>query len=239
MRLPGEDLTARNSMEDFDRAGRILYNDGTSHRMSEMSLRCFHRTSWVLACALLLSACGARSPYLKPATSGAESSPEAKQVVVEITPVDTSGFRNSERERLGIDLSAYFTAFEVKIRNQTTQSVVVDGQGAQLFDDDQKSYPALSYQESLDYYRSGGLSDEKMEIIPKSSSVSKEEIEKIRELRLKGGEMASGGTQSGVLFFRKVPPDKCHHVSLNMNGVRIFGEDQSLQFWFTFSCSEA
>jgi hypothetical protein len=205
-----------------------------------MILRNFPRTSWILfTCVLLGSACGTRSPYLKPATSGAETSPEAKQVIVEITPVDTSGFRNPDRERLGIDLSAYFTAFEVKIKNQTTQSVVVDGHGAQLFDDEQKSYPALSYQESLDYYRSGGLPNEKMEVIPKSTSISKEEIEKIRELRLKGGEMPSGGTQTGVLFFRKVPPDKCHHVSLNMNGVRIFGEDQSLQFWFTFSCSEA
>jgi len=198
------------------------------------------RTSWILlTCILFVSGCGTRSPYLKPATSGAEFSPDAKQVIVEITPVDTSGFRNPDRERLGIDLSAYFTAFEVKIKNQTTHSVMVDGQGARLIDDDQKSYPALSYQESLDYYRSGGLTDEKMELIPKSSSVSKEEIEKIRELRLKGGEMVSGATQTGILVFRKVPPDKCHHVSLNLNGIRIFGEDQSLQFWFTFSCSEA
>jgi len=188
--------------------------------------------------SLIVLACGTRAPYLNPVTPAMDTSTGSKQVVVEIKPVDTSGFRNEERERLGIDLSAYFTAFEVTIKNQTTDTVTLDSQGAQLLDDEQKTYAVLSANESLDYYHSGGVSDEKIVIVPKAVGVAKEEMEKILQLRLKNSEIPSGGSGYGILLFRKVPTDKCHQVTLTLNGVRITGESQSREFQFTFTCPE-
>jgi hypothetical protein len=188
--------------------------------------------------SLIVLACGTRAPYLNPVTPAMDTSTGSKQVVVEIKPVDTSGFRNEERERLGIDLSAYFTAFEVTIKNQTSDSVTLDSQGAQLLDDEQNIYAVLSANESLDYYHSGGVSDEKIVIVPKAVGVAKEEMEKILQLRLKNSEIPSGGSEYGILLFRKVPTDKCHQVTLTLNGVRITGESQNREFRFTFSCPE-
>jgi hypothetical protein len=194
--------------------------------------------STLILSLFFVSACGSRAPFLNPMTPGADISPGSKQVVVEIKPVDTSGFQNEERKRLGIDLSAYFTAFDVTIRNQTPETVTLDSQGAQLLDDEPKTYSVLSAGESLDYYQSGGVSDEKMVIVPKAIGVAKEEMGKILQLRLKNAEIPSGGSENGILLFRKVPTDKCHHVSLTLNGVHISGENQNREFKFVFSCPE-
>ena len=197
------------------------------------------RNSWVLVLSLFLSACGTRSPYLNPVTPETDSLTGSKQVVVEIKPVVTSGFRNPERERLGIDLSAYYTAFEVTIRNQTTRSVAVDDQDAVLLDDDRKPYAVLSVEESLDYYGSGGFAGEKPVVVTKSLAAAKDEMEMIRRLRLKSGEILPGGSVNGILLFHKIPSDKCRQVSFSLKGIRISGEEKNREFQFTFSCGES
>ncbi|HTN43391.1 MAG TPA: hypothetical protein VMN77_06305 [Nitrospiria bacterium] len=193
----------------------------------------------LMAISLVVLACATRAPFLNPVTPGTDTSSGSKQVVVEIKPVDTSGYQNEERKRLGIDLSAYFTAFEVTIRNQTPDKVTLDGQGAQLSDDEQKSYTVLSAKESLDYYQSGGVSGEKIVIVPKAVGIAKEEMDKILQLRLKNSDIPSGGSAYGILLFQKVPAGKCHQVSLTLNGVRIYGESNNRVFQFTFSCPES
>ncbi len=197
------------------------------------------RNFWVLLLLLLQSSCASRAPYLNPTASGTDSSPGSNQVIVEIKPVEPSGFRNTERERLGIDLSAYLTAVEVTIRNQTSQPVSVDVQDALLLDDDRKPYRVLSAEESLDYYRSKGTSNGVTFPILKSLALAREEMEKIRELRLKNGRIATSGFQNGMLLFPKIPQDKCRQVSLSLKGVRIAGEEQNREFQFTFSCGGA
>ena len=197
------------------------------------------RASWILALFFLLpSACATRAPYLNPIASEADSSTALNQVIVEIKPVETTGIRNPERERLGIDLSAYYTAFEVIIRNQTSRTVTVDGQAAHVLDDDRTSYTVLSVEESLDYYRSRGSSDETALVLPRPLSVIKEEMGKIRQVRLKSGEIPPGGSETGILLFRKMPPEKCRKISMSFKGVRISGENQNREFNFTFSCAE-
>jgi hypothetical protein len=194
------------------------------------------RGSWVLVLLLLQSSCATRAPYLNPIAPETDSSAGSNQVIVEIKPVETSGIRNPERERLGIDLSAYYTAFEVTIQNQTSHAVTVDGQGARLLDDDRKPYEVLSVEESMDYYRSKGASGELTFPIFKSLAQAREEMETIRGLRLKNSEIPTGGSENGMLLFQKVPVDKCRQVSLSLKGIRIAGEDQNREFRFTFSC---
>jgi len=126
----------------------------------------------------------------------------------------------------------------VTIRNETPETVTLDSQGAQLLDDEPKTYAVLSAGGSLDYYQSGGVSDEKMVLVPKAIGVAKEEMGKILQLRLKNAEIPSGGSEHGILLFRKVPTDKCHQVSLTLNGVHISGENQNREFKFVFSCPE-
>lgn len=196
------------------------------------------RVFWIFVLFLLPSACGTRAPYLNPIAPETDSSAGSNQVIVEIKPVETTGIRNPERERLGIDLSAYFTAFEVTIRNQTSRTVTVDGQDAHILDDDRTSYTVLSVEESLDYYRSRGSSDETALVLPRPLSVIKEEMGKIRQVRLKSGEVPPGASETGIFLFRKIPPEKCRKISMSFKGVRISGENQNREFNFAFSCAE-
>lgn len=204
-----------------------------------MNISFLQRTVLMSAAVFFLaSACGTRAPFLKPDSPGTEPS-AADQVVAEVKPVDTSGFQNEERKRLGIDLSAYFTAFEVTIRNRTPNTVTLEGRGAQLVDDEQRTYKVLTANQSLDYYQSGGISDDKIVIVSKTIGVAKEEMEKILELRLRDMEIPSGGSGTGYLLFKKVPSDKCHRVSLTLTGIHIPDKNQNPNFTFGFSCPES
>ncbi len=183
------------------------------------------------------AACGLRSPFLNPKPSGGGDPKGGQQITVEVKPIVTSGFGNLERDRLGIDLSAYFTAFEVTIQNKTGHPIRVEGQQSILMDDHGRSYPVMTEQESLDYYDKGDPAQPSTVLIPKSAAIARQERERIRRLQLRPAEISIGESGRGVLLFQKVPPDSCNQVSLVVKGIRVGSEDQSREFRFSFSCA--
>lgn len=185
-----------------------------------------------------LSGCGTRSPHLRPVAPEPASAFDAKEVVVQVTPVDTSGFGNPVRERMRIDLSAYFTAFEVAVINGTDEWVTVDGPQAHLSDDQGHHYPGLNLEESLQYYRSNESARDGIVLLPKAAAVSRIEEERIQALHLEGRTLAPGERVSGVLYFKKVSMAECRRLALKIGGIKIGEDAPAREFHFEFRCRD-
>ena len=196
----------------------------------------FPAIGFSLALSLILGACGIRAPHLNPLVTSTEPVSAENTVTVEIRPVDTSGFGNTDRKRLGIDLSAYFTAVEVKIGNRTSLTVKVDSRKASLTDHSGLSYPALSIEESLNVFELNDFRRGRNVQFPQSDEKALQMAERIRDLHLKSGEIPDGGSLEGVVFFRKISEDQCDSVSLVLDGIWISGEDSERKFQFSLSC---
>ncbi|MBI3802836.1 MAG: hypothetical protein HY282_03650 [Nitrospirae bacterium] len=180
----------------------------------------------------LVVACTSLSPSLSPLDhSNAPDGSETIQVVVK--PVVTSGIRSEDEQKWGVDLSSYFTAFEVRIINRTNTEITFDPGSARLASVDQKSF-SLNEKEAIQYYMNSS-GEPVVTLIPKSSAIIEDETKKIRAARVRGGEIESGGKKEGLIFFKKVSPKKCKEVTLELDvAVRESGEKKS--FSFPFSC---
>jgi hypothetical protein len=187
----------------------------------------------------VLAACETTSaPLLRPVSGRIGTETEADKLTVLVRPIDTAGFNNADRRRLGLDVSSYFTAFEVSVVNRTERSATFDPTGALLEDADGLAYRPLTEAEALDYYRFGeGDPSKTVVIVPKARKIAKKESDQLSALRLKSQDVIpSGHFVKGVLFFRKVPPNRCDPVRLKIQGVRIENEQENREFAFTFSC---
>lgn len=189
--------------------------------------------------AVVLGGCETTAaPLLRPVSGriGTEAQPDKLTVLVR--PVDTAGFNNPDRRRLGLDVSSYFTAFEVSVINRTDRSVAFDSVAAVLEDADGAAYRPLDEQEALDYYRFGAVDPSTtIIIVPKARKIEKKESDQLSALRLNSQDaIPAGHFVKGLLFFRKVPPDRCDPVRLKLAGVRIENEQENREFRFTFSC---
>lgn len=187
----------------------------------------------------MLAACETTpAPPLQPVSGRIGSASEPDKVTVLVRPVDTAGFNNADRRRLGLDVSSYFSAFEVTIVNRTERAVTFDSAGARLEDADGTAYRPLTEEEALDYYRFGeGDPNKTVVIVPKARKIVKKESERLSALRLRSQDgIPSGHFVKGVLFFRKVPPHRCDPVRLKIQGVRIENAQENHEFAFTFSC---
>ncbi len=175
---------------------------------------------------VLAAGCTPKSPHLRPLTDPAGSDPSKRQVLVDILPIDTFGFGNAQKKRFGMDISRFFTAFEVEVKNRTDRPVEMDPLASVLTFSAGQTQSPLSMEEALRYYRE----------TPRTVAAQEREEAIIRKLTLTGQNIQPGEAAKGIIYFTKVPPGECRMVKLALNGVRVSGEEQGRLFRFEFLC---
>lgn len=173
-----------------------------------------------------VSGCAPQSSHLRPLTEPAGLDPSKRQVRVDILPIDTFGFGNKQKKRMGMDLSRFFTAFEVEVLNRTDRPIEVDPFASVLEVAAGRTRSPLSAEEAIAYYRE----------TPRTVAAQEREEPIIKKLIMAGRMIQPGEAAGGVLYFKKIPPGECRKVKLSLDGVRISGEERGRSFRFEFLC---
>jgi hypothetical protein len=149
----------------------------------------------------------------------------------------TKGFGSEDERKWGADISAYFTAFEIRVVNRTSEEISYDAALARLTDDGGRSRSALGEEESVRYYEMGD-GDPVMTLVPKPKGLAQEEIKRIKAARIPSGMIAPGGKKEGILLFKKIRPEECKKVILELNGITVNESGEVKDFSFPFTCDE-
>lgn len=183
---------------------------------------------------LFLTACVPLSPPLTPVDKPSTSEgPEIVQVVVK--PVVTSGIKSEDEQKWGVDLSAYFTAFEVRIINKTSEEITFEPTQARLVNESGLIIKAFDERGTIRYYMNGD-GDPVVTLIPKSKAIVEEETRKILQARIKSTTLTPGGQKEGLIFFKKVSPEHCQEIKLELD-VAVSESGERKAFSFPFSCA--
>ena len=183
--------------------------------------------------------CGTISPSLYPIPKIIEDSKgELKgEITFFVKPVITTGFSQEERREYKVDLSAHFTSFDVTVLNGTNSSVEIKPELFSIMGDEGFVSPSLSIQESLDYFRTGDeQSREAVHLISKPYHLIKEEMEALKKLYLQNKILEPGTELRGLVFFKKISPDKCKHIKLMVQDLKIKQTGETKKIEFHFSC---
>ncbi len=177
----------------------------------------------------VLAACANRPPVFDPLPVSVPSG--AHDVVVQIQPIDTQ-LGSEDRRRYGVDFSAYFSAFRVRVENRTAHPLVADLTPSTLGPAEGPVTGVLSDEELVRIYRRGGLEEGAVELIAKAPTVVKREIEQIRAARMPTGRLEPGAHLEGVLFFRPPSGPGCAPSVLTIQGIEMLEEPQRWEFAF-------
>lgn len=182
----------------------------------------------------LLIGCTPVAPPLSPLEK--PSTPEGSEIIqVIVKPVVTSGIQSEDEQKWGVDLSAYFTAFEIRIINRTNEEITFEPAQAHLINGGGQVTPVLDEKGTIQYYMNGG-GEPIVTIVPKSGAIVEEETRRILRARMKEGIIAPGGQKEGLLFFKKVSPEHCQEIVLELDVV-VSGSGERKGFSFPFSCT--
>lgn len=185
---------------------------------------------------IFFAGCAAQSPPLSPLTeSPTSSNSETIQVVVK--PVVTKGFGSEDEKKWGIDLSAYFTAFEVRVINHTSKDIFFSPFRARLVTEKEQVFLPLTEKESIHYYKNGN-GEPIITLFPKSEQRAAEEIEKIKEAHLPETDISPGNAKEGLLFFKKIGSEGCQKVVLELNEITVVESREVKNFSFPFACDK-
>lgn len=185
---------------------------------------------------LLMMGCAPSSPPLSPMTQ-APLPPNSEIIQVIVKPIVTQGIHSEDERKWGVDLSAYFTPFEVRVINHTPAEIFYDAALARVMDETNQSHAPLSEEESIQYYQTGN-GKAIITLIPKPKGVVREEIERIKSVRIPSGRIAPGGKKEGVLLFEKMTSKGCRKVVLELNGITVTESGEVKKFSFPFTCNE-
>lgn len=183
---------------------------------------------------MFLFGCTPSSPLLLPTAEGKNAAgTEVIQVIVK--PITTHGIGSEDEKRLGIDLSDYFTAFEVILVNQTKEAISYSLSKTYLSVEGEQDQLPLGEAESIRYYREG---DDPTRIIlfPKSKKKMAQEIDRIKIARLRGGDILPGDRRKGLILFKKISQDHCRDVVLTLDDITVTKTGEKKRFSFPFSC---
>lgn len=161
------------------------------------------------------------------------SDTETIQVVVK--PIVTKGIRSEDEKKWGVDLSSYFTSFEVRLINNTGKQIFFNPLHSYLIDEKGQRRTALDEKESIRYYMKGD-GDSVMTLVPKSNAKIEEETQKILIARLIEGLVLPGKRKEGILLFKKISRDDCQKVTLELNGITVSESGEEKKFSFLFAC---
>jgi len=151
--------------------------------------------------------------------------------------VDTSGFASDVKAQYGLDISSYFTAFELQLVNQSNQPVRFESQKISLIDARGKSQQALTEEESIDYYRYGDLGpDGAVVLLSKPVTIMRTEIEQIRRLHIRSATLLPGETHKGMVLFKRIGRDQCHNMHVQIQGITFAEAAGSKDVDVAFTC---
>lgn len=185
---------------------------------------------------ILLGACVAAPPTLMPTADGPSAS-GSEVIQVFVKPISTKGFGSEDKLKWGIDLSAHFTAFDVRVMNNTRKEVLFEPLNSFLIDDEGRKHPSLDRKESIRYYMEG---DQRslFTLIPKSEWQVGKETDKIQSGVITGGVIQPGGQKEGLLLFKKISAEHCQKVALTLNGITVIESREEKRFAFPLSCKK-
>jgi hypothetical protein len=181
----------------------------------------------------LIAGCASVSPPLAPISTGPISS-DTETIQVVVKPIVTKGIGSEDEKKWGVDLSAYFTSFEVRVINKTKKQISFNPLQSYLIDGTDRKQTALNETESVRYYKGEGESV--ITLVPKSNLRTQEETEKILNARLIEGPVLPGEQKDGILLFKKISRDRCQKVTLELNGITVPESGEEKRFSFSFAC---
>jgi hypothetical protein len=192
----------------------------------------------VLGISLVLTGCANPTPILYPSPSSETVSPQTSHALtILLTPVDTSSFVSPARAQYGLDVSAYFTAFELQLINHSDHAVNFDSQQIYLIDAHGKSHPSLSEEEGIEYYRYGDAGPGgAVVLLSKPITLMRAEIQQIRRLHIRSATLLPGETHRGVVLFKKISGDQCRNIHVRIQGITFAETDSSRDVNIAFTC---
>ncbi len=185
----------------------------------------------VLLVWAILFGCVAASP---PLSVVVESPATAGRLWVQVKPVVTSLF-SEDRKTFGMDLSAHYTTVDIQVKNQTQRAVRFDPARATLTDRRGRDSSPLSGKESVEYYMTGGRRSV-WTLLPRSSAREARETRTIMMNRMVAGELETGETGGGLLYFKKIHPKYCGEMTLVLP-FTVVGTGEAKTVTFRLSCA--
>lgn len=144
---------------------------------------------------------------------------------------------SDDEKQWGFEISAYFSAFEVAVQNNTKEEIRFAPAQSYLLVGATEKFQALKEDAAIRYYKAGD-DPSRFVLIPKSKKRVEEEIKHIKAAWLTGGSILPNQQKKGLILFKKVKHDQCDRVTLNLEGITLAASGMRKPFSFSFSCKE-